>query len=385
MLAAALALTLAAAACGDVGGDEATEDTVPPGPAPREPDEVGDGCGERAVTDTADLSPDRVVARCGPGAPETEPLAEGTALVVAVPPGAGEELAPVLLAERLGEFEAENLDVEIVERHPGEAMGALGAGELDVVVGPIGAPFFAAVHEGSGARVVLGGALTRSPNDLASPQAGMWLRRSAVEDDRDLADLTGQAVGLPGGRGAAALYQVERTLDQQAAPPQSVEIVDAGGDEAAERLRAGELAVAWLDGASWLPLADDSRFELVATLPATESIHGTVFSQRLTDDDREVGLAYARAVIRTVNTHLSGDYESDDEVVAALAEATGLDEDVVTATEPLLFDWEVRGGTLPRIEEAILELGGVAYDGAQPPTRFPDATLAAEAVGAPAR
>jgi NitT/TauT family transport system substrate-binding protein len=372
---------LAAVACTDEGGDPATAETFPAGPAPGEPSGLDDGCGDRAVTDPADLSADREVARCAPGAPEADPLPATTPLRVAVPPQPGEELAPVLLADRLGEFEAENLDVEIVERDAGEAMVDLDAGRVDVVVGPLNGPFFDSVRRGSGARAVLGGVLSRAPNDLATAQAGLWLRRSALQDHDDLADLQDQPVGVPGGVGGAALYPVSNTLEQSAANTETVRVIDLSGAEAADQLRAGHLAAAWLDGSSWLPLVGDDAVELVATLPASESIDGTVFSDRLTGADRAVGLAYARAVIRTINTHLAGDSQDDDEVVAELAAATGLDEDAITDTGPLLYDWELREGTLSRIEDALITTGGVGYDAAQPTDDFLDRSLATDAVG----
>src|SRR5690606_35866532 len=128
---------------------------------------------------------------------------------------------------------------------------------------------------------------------------------------------------------------------------------------------------------------DDADFQLLGTLPATESIDGTVFAQRLTSGpDRAVGVAFVRAVIRTINTYLTGDYQSDDEVVAALAEATGTDAEAVTATPALLFDWELRDGTVERIEEVLLRTGGVGYEEPQPPDRFVDRSLARDAVGA---
>ncbi|HEY8524805.1 MAG TPA: hypothetical protein VIL48_07585 [Acidimicrobiales bacterium] len=382
--AAAVALSVAGlAACGDDGGEAATAATVEPGPAPQEPDEIAEGCGSQAVTNPADLRADRDVARCGPGAPEPAPLPARTTVRVAVPPAPGEELAPVLLADRLGEFEAENLEVEIVEEPPGEAMADLAAGRLDAVAGPLGGAYLDAVHDGTGARAVLGGALTRAPYRLDTDQTGLWLRRSAVENPDNLSRLESQPVGVPGGAAGAALYPVSRAIEERSGETSIVNLTDVAGDEAAERLRAGELAAAWLDGASWLAVADDADFQLLGTLPATESIDGTVFAQRLTSGpDRAVGVAFVRAVIRTINTYLTGDYQSDDEVVAALAEATGTDAEAVTATPALLFDWELRDGTVERIEEVLLRTGGVGYEEPQPPDRFVDRSLARDAVGA---
>jgi NitT/TauT family transport system substrate-binding protein len=65
--------------------------------------------------------------------------------------------APVLLADSMGEFAAEGLRVELVDQPASDAFASLATGEVDAVVGPIDAPFFDAVRDGSRARWVLGG------------------------------------------------------------------------------------------------------------------------------------------------------------------------------------------------------------------------------------
>jgi NitT/TauT family transport system substrate-binding protein len=107
-------------------------------------------------------------------------------------------------------------------------------------------------------------------------------------------------------------------------------------------------------------------------------------SGRLVDEarDRAVGVAFVRAVIRTINTYLADDYQSDDDVVAALAEATGQEEDEITATPEWIFDWELRRDTTGRIQTVLLELGGVLYEEELPESDLVDRSLYRDAVGA---
>jgi NitT/TauT family transport system substrate-binding protein len=381
-LVAALALA-ATAACGADQAADRPDDEVPPSPAPREPAEVGEGCGRPSRTDPADLNAARVVARCGAGAPAARPLPDTTPLRMAVPEHPTEEEAPVLLADSLGEFAAERLEVELVEMDVAEAVPALVDGEVDVVVGRFDAAIFDAVNRGVRARIVLGGALTRSPDDLDTPQPGLWVRSDAIdEDDKDWRDLEDQPMGVPGGYASAVTVPIEAVFGLEGISINEVAVTDLASDEAAQRLAERELVGAWLDGTSWLPIAEASGFELLGTPPATEPITGSMASGRLLDRDRAVGLAYARAVIRTINTHLSGDYRSDDEVMAALAEALGASEGELADTPAPLFDWELRAGTTSRIEEQLIELGGVDYDVPMAPERVVDRTLATEAVRA---
>ena len=378
-LAALAALALGAGACG--GGDTTTAGSA--GPAvvgPRVPEAIADGCGAQAVTDPTNLDVSRVVARCGAGAPAAAPLPAPATVRVAVPVRLGPEQAPLLVAEATGQFAAENLTVERVPLGPSEAMDALVAGEVDLVVGLVAGPYFDALHEGAGVRAVLGGVLASAPNDLTVGQTGLWVRNDALEDG-ELSDLRLQPVVVPDGVRSGATYPLRLLFGQTEISLNDVAVTDGGGGEAARALLDGELAAAWLDGGSWLPVAGQEGFHLAATLPASESVDGTIAGERLLGPDRAVGTAYVRAVVRTINTYLTGDYRGRDEVVGALAEQTGVEADVLRQLPPLLFDWEVREGTLGRMEEGLRGLGGVGYDVPLDPAQLVDRTLVADALG----
>ncbi len=249
------------------------------------------------------------------------------------------------------------------------------------MAGSLDAPFFDAVKDGSQARLILGGTLASSPNDMSQGQTGFWVRDNALGVD-GLSDLELQPVGMRGGARSAATYPVDLVLSQTDITLNEVGLTDVGGLEAADKLVKGELAAAWLDGDSWYKVAAQPGFHLAGTLPASESIDGTVASAALVGPDRAVGLAYTRAVIRTINTYLSGDYRGDDEVMSTLSEATEIPVDDLAGLPPLLFDWEVRDGTADRIQEALVLLGGVTYDMPITAENAVDRSLAADAVGA---
>lgn len=384
-LVAALGLVAVAFVRGSDGDDDVADIDVESSSAPSEPDDPGEGCGPASLTAYGDLSASRVVARCGPGAPAAQPLVDAATIRVAVTRRT-EAASPVLVADQLGEFTAEGLDVEIVDQPAPEAFAALAAGDVDVVVGPIDAPFYDAADDGTGARLVLGGSLSTAPNDTDVPQAGLWFRSDLVSRADRWDDLANMPVALADGMRSAATYPVTTVFDQGGLSLNEVDLVDASGDEAAAALLDQEVAAAWLDQpATWTRVADADGYELAVTLPASESIDGTVMSRRMLGDERDVGLAYARAVIRTMNTHLTGDYRDDDEVVAALAEATGTSADELSAAPALLFDWELRAGTTDRMQDAMIDLGSVAYERPMPEDQLVDRTLALDAIGLRAR
>lgn len=376
----ALVVALVLAVVGYVrSGEEDDVAIVPESPSPHVPDadDLDDGCGDAAVTDPDDISLDRTLARCEPGTPEAAPLAAPASLRVAVSTRS-EAVAPLLLADALGAFEAENLEVDIVDLDATAAYAAMAAGDVDVVVGGVDAPFFDAVHEGLEARLVLGGPLTRSPGDLETAQAGLWLRADLISEDDEWENVASQTVLLPGGMGSSAIYPIDVTLSQNALSANSVDLVDSPAADAAARLLSAEVGAAWLPEPVIGEVADDPALRLVATLPGTESIDGTIVSPRLLGADRAVGLAYVRAIVRTINTHLPDGYS--DEAVPALADALDVDEDDLSAGPALLFDWEMRAGTTTRIQESLVIVGGVRYEQPMPEAAVVDRTLVAEVV-----
>jgi NitT/TauT family transport system substrate-binding protein len=341
------------------GDDGSSADTAPDSPSPGVPRDPGDGCGEAASTETQDLAVDRMLARCGRDAPAAEPLAQVTPLVVAVTERT-ETVAPLLVADALGELTAENLAVDIVDMAGPDAYAAMARGEVDVVVGGVDGPFFDAVHGGLGARLVLGGQVARHPSDLDTPQAGLWLRRGLISDDDEWDNVEGQTVLVPGGLAAAATQPIETLLAQHALGANAVDIAPAPSSHAADSLHAAAVGGAWLAEPDAIEVAADEELMLATTTPGSESLDGTVFAPRLLGADRAVGLAYARAVIRTINTHLPDGYE--DDALAAVADALAVDEDVVAAGPAPLFDWELRSGTTTRLQDTLTALGGVGYE-----------------------
>jgi NitT/TauT family transport system substrate-binding protein len=385
--ASALAAVVAAYVIGsdDGGGDgSGGAEVATSNPAPRLPEDVGEECGTPALTDAADLDAARPVARCAAGHPAPQPLAEPAHLRVALTQR-GEAVAPVLLADSMGEFAAEGLDVELVDQPVVDAFAALASGDVDAVVGPVDSPFFDAVHGGTGARWVLGGIVSAAPGDTDVAQTGLWLRSDLRQGDGRWHDLTGTRVGLDAGWRSASVYPVATAAAQGGLSLNDVDLVATAGDDAVDRLVGGELAAAWVDQPAWARAADADGFELAVTLPATEPIDGTMLSRRLLGAERDVGVAYARAVIRTINTYLSGDYHDDAEVMGALAEATGIDADELAGTPPLLFDWEIRSGTTGRLQNAMIEIGAVGYERPLPERKLVDRTLAVDALGLRAR
>jgi NitT/TauT family transport system substrate-binding protein len=293
-----------------------------------------------------------------------------------------ENIAPLLLADRLGEFAAENLSVELVSiADPAEAYAALADGEVDVVAGDIHAAFLDTVTQGAGARWALGGSVPSAAGDTATPQAGLWLEPGALERAEQWTDLEGHRVVVDDGIAGAVVYPIHNLLRQRNTSLNAVRVEQALGDEAARRLLDGEVAAAWLESPHWRPVAARGVHQLVTTRPPIEPIDGMVFAEPLLDAarQRDVGVAFSRAIIRTINTYLAANYGNDPDVIAALAEVTGVEDDAL-GDPPLVFDWELRDGTLERMQRALIQLGAVTFEQRVEDRRFVDRSLYQEAV-----
>jgi NitT/TauT family transport system substrate-binding protein len=361
------------------GDDDGSAATAPDSPSPGVPRDPGDGCGDAASTDPADLAVDRTLARCGRDAPAAQPLAQVAPVRVAVTERT-ETVAPLLVADALDELSAENLAVEIVDMAGADAYVAMARGEVDVVVGGVDGPFFDAVHRGLGARLVLGGQVARHPSDLDTPQAGLWLRRGLISEDDEWDNVEGQTVLVPGGLAAAATLPIDTLLAQHALGVNMIDVVPAPSSHAMDSLHAAAVGGAWLAEPDATEAAADEELMLATTTPGSESIDGTVFAPRLLGPDRAVGLAYARALIRTINTHLPDGYEGD--ALTAVADALAADEDAVAEGPAPLFDWELRSGTTTRLQEALTALGGVGYERPIAEDALVDRTIATEVIAA---
>jgi NitT/TauT family transport system substrate-binding protein len=375
-LALVTALALVAAAYLRTGGDNTDEVGAPHGPYA--PDDVSAGCGRESATDPGDLSIGRPVARCAAGSPAADPLPQRATVRVAIPQRS-EGAAPLLVADALHEFAAENLNVQIVDMPEDKAYAALVKGDIDAVVGGVDAPFLNTAITGSNARLVLGGPLSRAPGDTAETQGGLWATRSSLPDLDDWSTITDHAVATTGGTASSAAYPIETIFGQQQVAASAVSYVSASPEEAMRRLKAGEISLAWLPEPVAHDLAGNETVQLVATLPASESIEGTVVSARLWQSQRAVGLAFVRALIRTINTHLADGY--DDPAREALAKAMDVSERELDEGPAPLFDWEIRTGTLLRIQRAYIELGSVDYEKPLPEVGLLDRTLYEDVVG----
>jgi NitT/TauT family transport system substrate-binding protein len=322
------------AACGDDdGGDESSAPTTAAGGGPSE----------------------------GPGSPGPQPLEEQESVTVAVPV-AIEAFAPVYLADALGEFEAENLDVELATLPANDGAVALSRGDAHLQVGGVNAAFLNQVDAGIELRWVAN--VHRAGEES---QEGLWVRNELLDDDGTVPadDLRDMALALGGGgiASTSALPVADWAEEQGVELSEISGLSDLAGNDIALGLEQGSLDAGYVLSPSWVQIQESGCCTLVTPLPPLSASTYTM-SADFVEGEPDVAAALMRAIARTVRTYLQGDYHADEEVLTALSEALETPADTITQTPPLEFDPELGfdSETVERMQTMWIENDVLEYD-----------------------
>jgi NitT/TauT family transport system substrate-binding protein len=318
------------------------------------------GC-EGGLTDPSVISTDREVARCEKGAPAAQPLPEMTTVKLSSAFRL-EFMSPVLLADSLGEFEKENIKLEFVNLSFADAAPQLAQGTIDAAVGGFEIALFSAANQGLPVKAVLGNYYPPDAGDYTEPQTGLWCRRDrfttpdAPKDEELQTKVWASSVG----KGSSGIYYSAAEI-QKRLPTFDITQVDVQRIPSADTLTAienGAIDCGIMLDPFWIPLASDPDYFQAATQTPGEPLGQISFGKSLLVDKPEVGVAFARAFIRTINTYYSGDYHSDPMVMAEIAKLTNQpDPSKLTQVPSLVMDWEIRKDTTTRIQDLFIKLG----------------------------
>lgn len=384
-------VSLIAAACGDDDdGGSADTTTTQPDSTTTTSGDGGDGlvegC-ENGVTDPSDMSVGREVARCEPGYPAPQPLPEMETVRVSSAFRL-EFNAPLLLADTMGELEKENLKMEFINLPFSDAVPQMADGRIDVAVGGIEIALFNAGHNNLPVRAVLGNYFPPHAGNYDEPQTGLWCRRDAFSnpDDPDLKEIEGMRLATSVGRGSVSWYYTVEEIRRQGYSDFSLANADIQRIPSADTVAAlqnNAIQCGILLDPVWTQVKDDPNYFLAATQTPGEPLGIYAYGKRLLEDRPDIGEAFARAFIRTVNTYFDGDYHQDDEVMQEIAEVIGQPVEQLKQFDSLVMDWEFREGTFQRVQEQFIELGVITdYTEPVPDEKIVDTSFYLKAVGA---
>lgn len=390
----ALLLSSCGSGSDDAGRETSTEDATNAngdGREEAEPEPEGgedgsgegvEGCGTDSATDADDLDPQRTIARCEPGSPAPKPLEERRSVNIASAAQA-ETSAWLYMAKGMGEFDAENLDVEIHDMSFADAMPQILNGQIQAAIGGAEAGWYNGVGAGMPITWVLGNFFPPDAHDPEIAQTGLWVNRQSFQDpdDPDLTELSDLVLGSAVGPASTIMYPISEALDEFGVDLADMETRQLPAPDVVTALTNGAVDAAWLLDPTWTVVEDDPDFLLAATQTPVEPIGGLYMGEQMLTTDREVGLAIVRAIVRTINTHLEGDYRSDSELAQHIADALDVPLEVVAHEgSSLVFDWEIRAGTTDRTQQVFQRLGVLEQD-LIPEGDLVDRSLYLEAVG----
>jgi NitT/TauT family transport system substrate-binding protein len=383
LAALALATALVAAACGDDGDTTASTDTKASTGATAASGTGSTGTGssgtgstgasttkkatvagcEKGYTDPADLSLTRQVARCTAGSPAPVPLATKTKIVIATNFKL-EFNSPVAVANTLGEYAKENLEVEFVNLSFANGIPQLATGQVDVGIGGFEIALFNAGNQNLDMRVIAGNYFPPKAGDYTVPQTGLYCRRDAftTPDKPILKEIESKKWGTAAGRGSSAVYYSAAEI-QKRVPDFSMKKVDVQTIPSVDiipALKNKAIDCGILLDPLWTQLANDPAYFQAATQTPGEPLGVMAFGKNLLKDKPEVGQAFMRAYIRTINTYFNGNYHQDAKVMAEIQKWTGATDAAqaeLAKQLPLTFDWEIRKDTTTRIQSLFIDLG----------------------------
>jgi NitT/TauT family transport system substrate-binding protein len=311
----------------------------------------------------------------GPGTPAPQPLATKASLTLSRGLLSGLSYSSVLLAQEMGEFAKENLDVRFVTENAVNSLLLMQQGRIDGSIVGLNAGVFNAISAGADVRFVL-------PFGSAGvgDQSGFWVRRTLLAPDGRFdpcmfargARSNGTTVvsmSDPTGLGSPVMIALARMIEK--CPGQTFKSVrdrltisPVLGSDLLVALQQGSVDLAFLLS----PLPDTpgigdyaaQAYSIGQDDPGTDFAGWALGPVR--DRQPAVAEAFVRAVIRTVRTYLQGNYLADPEVLNALARTLNVPADVLSKSRPVVFRPEQRfrtGSGLAQLQGYWADAGGL--------------------------
>ncbi len=326
------------------------------------------GCGPDAATDPKPL--EHKVARCAANSPPPMPLPAKTVVKLASLSTKIENFLPIAIGLAKGEFLKENIDLQIENMPSSDAFQLMAQDKIDMAWTSPDGGFLNATNQGFDLVWALAN-YSAAPNS----KTGLWVKKGVAP-----ADLKGKIIGTVVGPGSITMY------------PQGIAFAKGGftaGDIVLQRfdvqgtvlaLENGAVQGAWLLDPVWTKFANDPNYVFMQGQPLGEPLGGVIYGPTMRKN-RAAGVGFARAMARIYNTYLDGDYKADPVKVKEMAAILGVPETSLTAVPSNIWDWEIRDGTMTRIQDAVLLTKALMYTKPQPEAKLVDRSFYQEAIG----
>lgn len=252
--------------------------------------------------------------------------------------GIGKQLevyAQFMLADAMGEFAKENLEVEAQDVPESDKMPLLAQGRMDLGYVAMTAGLLNSMGSDTGVKWAFPGA-AYGPESYQ----GYWFNKAAFPEGVSASEMRGKTILAPSGNASISAYYMWQWI-QKGDP--SVKFEDLNF----QNMKPTEIAVAMSNGAADVAqvtspgsalLQNDPCCEFVDTGFPRTALIGYVGSQDFLQDRPEVAMAFFRAIARTQREYLQPGYHQNADVAAKLAQQMGQPVDKLQALPELLFD-----------------------------------------------
>lgn len=293
------------------------------------------------------------------GTPAPKPLSARASLKVGIPSKLELE-APALLAQTYGEFAKENLDVTFVTDTVPNLLTLLGQNKIDLVYAGAQALVFNALRHGVPIRWVCGVA-------SASPDSGVYMstKYGTSASDFDPATLKGKNIGVnPGGLAAPSEYGLYDLITKGGLKPDDVRMTPFSDIAAmTQALNNGSIDGATLGPPFTASLKPGVAFQAEGGYTRSMQIAGYFTTTDLLGSRRDAGVAFFRALERTVNTYLSGDYHKNTDVMTKMAQQLGTTVSTLRVAPSVPFDFNVPAESVDSLQKMYQSVPGTLQVG----------------------
>jgi NitT/TauT family transport system substrate-binding protein len=281
----------------------------------------------------------------------------------------------MMLADKLGEFQKENLKVDISVIPVPEMTALLTSGGIDVA--PLGANAgpLNAISSGSNLAIV-----AAMPTFRPDSKQGIWAKSSLVPatGSMDPCKFKGLTVAL----GSASYSNtvslpLSKFLAQCNLTLQDIKVSTLTGPDVLIALQNGSIDAGFLADPAWADPDQKGYAKLVVPF-GTFSVNGYMMG-KLRTDKPDVAAAFVRALVRTSRTYLQGNYRADPAVRAALLDIMGTTPALLDASLPLVFDPDLRyknSADAVEVQKVWIAAGNIlSYKEPLPKEKFLDETV----------
>jgi NitT/TauT family transport system substrate-binding protein len=294
--------------------------------------------------------------------PFTEPVTITMSMVAKL-----ELFTPVLLAIAEGEFEKENLNVEVELLPFTESIPALAQGIVDVAVSGITAPLFNAVDGGAEIKAVMPGAESTSAD-------GLYVRTTLAEQGP--AAMKGKSIGTSVGAASTTIIPIINYLAEGGLTLDDISFEIIPLPDLPAAMLAGQVDAVWVNSPTHLALTAENTAVKVAGFDKGVYVSGIFFGPNLLEENPAIGQAVVRALTRTTLTYLQGDYKADPVIGPKVADALEVTMDELLVTESIVFPSEFRNDFFTEVQEAWISVGEILnYDTVIQPDDYVDSSF----------